>query len=132
MADDRLRLRTGVLTALPAVSVAGIADVGEFIATRTGLFTTAPGRAGGSVLGLALWAALAATTANRLRGAGGSRSRWATVGLAAITAIGNVGLTAIHVKAGVGSARTIASGVLGVAALVLALASLGGQAGGRS
>ena len=131
MADDRLRPRTGVLTALLAVSVAGIADVGEFVAARPGLFTTAPGRASGSVLGLLLWAALAATSANRLRGADGPGSRWATLGLAAITAIGSVGLTAIHVKAGVGSARTIASGVLGFAALALALASLGGAADRR-
>jgi hypothetical protein len=127
--QERQERRTAVLAALLAVSLAGIADVGEFIASRPGLFTSAPGRAGGSVLGLALWAGLAATAANRLRGADGKGSRAGTIILACVTAIGNVGLTAIHVRAGVGSARTIASGVLGVAALALALASLGGGAG---
>ena len=125
IADPR---QGGVLAALLAVCVAGIADVGEFIATRPGLFTTAPGRAAGSVLGLGLWAALAATTAGRLRGAGGPRSRRATIGLAAAIALGNLGLTAVHLKAGVGGARTVAAGVLGVAALALALVSLGAPA----
>ena len=37
-------------------------------------------------------------------------------------AAGSVGLTAIHLKAGVGGVRPIVSGVLGVLALVLALA----------
>src|SRR2546430_7043177 len=125
IADPR---RGGVLAALLAVCLAGVADVGEFIATRPGLFTTAPGRAAGSVLGLGLWAALAATTTGRLRGADGRRTRWATVGLAAVAALGNLGLTAVHLKAGVGNARTIAAGVLGVAALALALVSLGAPA----
>jgi len=125
IADPR---QSGVLAALLALCVAGIADVGEFIATRPGLFTTAPGRVAGSILGLGLWAALAATTAGRLRGADGPRSRRTTVGLAALIALGNLGLTAVHLKAGVGSARTIAAGLLGVAALALALVSLGAPA----
>lgn len=112
--------------------MAGIADVGEFIATRPGMFTTAPGRAGGSVLGLALWAALAATAAARLRGADGPRSRWATVGLAGITALGSAALTLIHLKAGIGGPRTIVGGALGVAALGLALAGLRGSEPARS
>jgi hypothetical protein len=123
IADRRV---SGVLAALLAVSAAGVADVGEFLWTRPGMFTTAPGRAGGSVLGLALWVALAGTTAGRLTGTDGRRSRWATVALAGVTALGSVGLTVIHLKAGIGGPRTIASGVLGVAALGLALASVRG------
>jgi hypothetical protein len=38
-------------------------------------------------------------------------------------AVGNVGLTFIHLKAGVGGVRPIVGGVLGVLALVLAFAS---------
>lgn len=113
-----------MLTALLAVSVAGMADVGEFVATRPGMFTTAPGRAAGSVFGFALWTALAGTTAARLRGVKGARSRWATLALAGVTGLGSVGLTFIHLKAGIGGLRTVAGGVLGVAAFLLALASV--------
>jgi hypothetical protein len=40
-----------------------------------------------------------------------------------MVAAGSVGLTAIHLKAGVGGARPIVGGVLGVLALILALAA---------
>jgi hypothetical protein len=127
MVAERLRNpNRAILAALVAVSVGGMADVGEFIATRPGLFSTAPGRAAGSVAGFLVWAALAGTAAARVKGAGG-RSRTATLTLAAVAAVGSVGLTAIHLKAGVGGPRTIAGGALGVAALALALASLSGS-----
>ena len=86
------------------------------------MFTDAPGRAAGSVVGLVAWAALLAMAT--LRYARGERRGWraTTIGLAGLVAAGNVGLTAIHLKAGVGGVRLIVGGVLGVLALVLALA----------
>lgn len=109
------------LTALAAVSAAGTADVAEFLARRPQLFSSAPGRAAGSVLGLTIWMALAGLALRRMRADDQGSLRAATLGLAAINALGNVGLTFIHFKAGVGGWRPLASGVLGVAALTFAL-----------
>jgi hypothetical protein len=111
------------LVALIGVSLVGTADVAEFLATRSAMFTDAPGRAAGSVVGLVAWAALLGVVT--LRYARGERrgARAATLGLAGLVAVGNVGLTAIHLKAGVGGVRPIVGGVLGVLALVLAFAS---------
>jgi hypothetical protein len=116
------RSANGALVALIAVSLVGTADVAEFLATRSTMFTDAPGRAAGSVLGLVAWAALLGVA--MLRYARGERrgARAATLGLAGLVAVGSVGLTAIHLKAGVGGVRPIVGGVLGVLALALALA----------
>jgi hypothetical protein len=46
-----------------------------------------------------------------------------TLGLAGLVAVGNVGLSAIHLKAGVGGLRPFVGGVLGILALILAFAS---------
>src|SRR6267378_4369259 len=86
-----------LLLALVGVSLAGAADVAEFLVTRSAMFTDAPGRAAGSALGLALWLGLLGA--------------------------GNLGLTAIHLKAGVGGLRPALGGLLGILALILALAS---------
>ena len=112
----------GALIALIGVSLAGTADVAEFLVTRSTMLTDAPGRAAGSVVGLVAWAALLGVAT--LRYARGERrgARPATIGLAGLVAVGSVGLTAIHLRAGVGGVRPIVSGVLGVLALVLALA----------
>jgi hypothetical protein len=110
------------LMALIAVSVAGTADVAEFLATRTAMFTDAPGRAAGTVAGLALWVTLlgvATTRYARDRPGAGS----VTIGLAGLVAAGNVGLTAIHLRVGVGGLRPFVGGVLGILALILAFAS---------
>jgi len=117
------RSARGALVALIGVSFAGTADVAEFLATRSAMFTDAPGRAAGSVIGLIAWAALLGVAT--LRYARGERrgARAATLGLAGLVAAGNVGLTLIHLKAGVGGVRPIVGGVLGVLALVLAIAS---------
>ncbi|MEA2669625.1 MAG: hypothetical protein QOJ33_2559 [Chloroflexota bacterium] len=126
------RTANGALIALIGVSLAGTVDVAEFLATRSAMFTDAPGRAAGSVIGLVAWAALLGVAT--LRYARGERRgvRAATVGLAGLVAAGNVGLTAIHLKAGVGGTRPIVGGVLGVLALVLALApTLPSPGGGR-
>jgi hypothetical protein len=87
------------------------------------MFTTAPGRGFGSLLGLAIWAGLLGIAAARLAGSESKTLRIATLTLAGLTAAGNVGLTYIHFKAGVGGLRPALGGLLGVAALVLALAS---------
>ena len=118
------RSAKGVLVALMGVSLAGTIDVAEFLATRGAMFTDAPGRAAGSVLGLVAWAALLGVVT--LRYARGERrgARAATLGLAGLVAAGNVGLTAIHLKAGVGGVRPMVGGVLGILALVLAVAPI--------
>ena len=110
------------LAALVAVSLAGTADVAEFLATRTTMFTDAPGRAAGSVVGLAVWAALLGTATVRYTRGDGRLSKPA-IWLAGLVAVGNVGLTAIHLKAGVGGWRPMVGGVLGILALILAFAS---------
>lgn len=112
----------GALVALIAVSIAGTADVGEFLATRTAMFTDAPGRAAGTVVGLALWAALLAVATARYARGERPGVRSATIGLAALVAAGSVGLTAIHLEAGVGGLRPLVGGVLGILALILAIA----------
>jgi hypothetical protein len=111
------------LMALIAVAAAGTADVGEFLATRTAMFTDAPGRAAGSVVGLALWATLLAVTTARFTRGERPGARSATLGLAGLVAVGNVGLAAVHLKAGVGGFRPVVGGVLGILALILALVS---------
>jgi len=45
--------------------------------------------------------------------------------------VGNVGLAAIHLKAGVGGLRPAVGGVLGILALILALTSRAEVAEGR-
>ena len=117
------RSTKGALIALIAVSVAGTADVAEFLATRAAMFTDAPGRAAGSVVGLALWLALLGVAT--LRYARGERpaTSSAALGLAGLVAAGNVGLTAIHLKVGAGGVRPFVGGVLGILALMLAFAS---------
>ena len=129
MWDDELvttiarRSARSALLALIGVSLAGTADVVEFLATRSSMFTDAPGRAAGSVVGLVAWAALLGVAAGRYAGGERRWSRVATIGLAGLVATGSVGLTAIHLKAGVGGLRPIIGGVLGVLALILALAA---------
>jgi hypothetical protein len=112
----------GALVALIGVSLLGTADVAEFLATRSTMFTNAPGRAAGSVLGLVAWAALLGVATMRYARGERRGARAATIGLAGLVAAGNVGLTAIHLKAGVGGMRPLVGAVLGVLALVLALA----------
>ena len=118
------RSARGALVALMGVSLAGTVDVAEFLATRGAMFMDAPARAAGSVVGLVAWAALLGVVT--LRYARGERrgARAATLGLAGLVAAGNVGLTAIHLKAGVGGVRPMVGGVLGILALVLAVAPI--------
>jgi hypothetical protein len=125
------RRSNGLLIALIGVSLAGAADVAEFLVTRAAMFTEAPSRAAGSVVGLVLWLGLLGAATARYRRGERTGSRAITVGLAALVAVGNVGLTAIHLKAGVGGLRPAVGGVLGVLALALALTSRSGVTEGR-
>jgi len=112
----------------------GTADVAEFLATRSAMFSDATGRAAGSVIGLVAWVALLGVATMRYARGERRGMRAATIGIAGLVAAGNVGLTAIHVKAGVGGLRPIVGGVLGVLALVLAFAptlTLPPRAGGE-
>ena len=111
------------LAGLMAVSLAGTADVGEFLATRPAMFIDAPGRAAGSVLGLLFWLALFGIAGARYFGRDRPWSSGATVGLAALVAAGSVGLTLIHLKAGIGGWRPMLGGGLGIAAIILSVAS---------
>ena len=115
--------KRSTLAGLIAVSLAGSVDVGEFLATRTAMFTNAPGRAAGSVLGLLFWLALLVVSTSRYAGAPRRGTSAATLGLAGLVAAGNVGLTLIHLKAGIGGWRPMLGGALGIAALALAVAS---------
>jgi hypothetical protein len=121
-----VRRRSGsVLLALVGVSLAGAVDVAQFLVTRTEMFAEAPSRAAGSVVGLAFWLGLLGVASVRYARGDRPGSRAATIGLAGLVAAGNVGLTAIHLKAGIGGLRPAVGGVLGVLALILAIASLG-------
>jgi hypothetical protein len=95
------------------------------------MFTDAPGRAAGSVIGLVLWLGLLGVASARYLRGERPGSRAVTIGLAGLVAAGNVGLTAIHLKAGVGGWRPAVGGVLGILALMLALAGRAEVAEGR-
>ncbi len=116
---------------LIGVSLAGAADVAEFLVTRAAMFSEAPGRAAGSVIGLVLWLGLLGVATLRYLRGERPGSRAVVVGLAGLVAAGNVGLTAIHLKAGVGGLRPIVGAALGVFALALALTSRAEVAEGR-
>lgn len=111
------------LAGLIAVSAAGTADVAEFLATRMAMFADAPGRAAGSVLGLAFWLALLGISSRRYLTGDRPATRRLTLAVAGLVATGNVGLTLIHLKAGIGGWRPMLGGGLGIAALLLSLAS---------
>ena len=111
----------GALAGLAAVSAGGVADVGQFLVERPNIFTEAPGRGLGSLLGLGIWAALLGIAISRLRGNASTGARRATLGLASFAGLGSVLLTVVHFRAGVAGWRPVASGALGVGALVFAL-----------
>ena len=115
--------RRPLLGALALVALVGAADVGAFIATDPSVALKTGGRASGSIGGLAVWLLLVAVSGRRFAADDGRALVQATLLLGALAAVGGVGLAVIHQLAGVGGWRTIGGGVLGVAALGLALAS---------
>lgn len=102
-----------------AAALAGALDTGAFVARRPRLIVDHPGRWAGSLTGLGLWLALAASS-SRDRDTAGPR----TVGLAAAVAAGNAGLLATHLRHGVASPRVFMGAGLATLALGVAAASL--------
>ncbi len=110
-----LRSRSAsVVTATAAIG--GFADTAVFLGRRRHLFTEAPGRAAGTVLGLTLWAGLAASAvAERPPG-------WRTLALASTVAAANTALLAAHLRAGVIRPRAFVGTALATVALASAVA----------
>ncbi|MFN2463933.1 MAG: hypothetical protein ABR573_08550 [Candidatus Dormibacteria bacterium] len=115
--------RRPLLGALVLVSLLGAVDVGAFIATSPSVALKNGGRAGGSLGGLAIWLLLLAVSGRRFAAEDRTALVRASLALGSLAALGGVGLAVIHQLAGVGGWRTIGGGVLGVAALALAIAA---------
>lgn len=112
-----------MLAALAVVALLGAADVGAFIASSPAVALKNGGRASGSIGGLAVWLLLLGVSGRRVAADDRAALATATLGLAALAAVGGVGLAAIHQLAGVGGWRTIGGAVLGISALGLAVAA---------
>ena len=123
MAISDIPSRRPLLSALVVVALLGAADVGAFIAASPAVALKNSGRASGSLGGLAVWLLLMGASGRRV--ATDDRQGMATVTLvlAALAALGGVGLAVVHQLAGVGGWRTIGGAVLGVTALGLAVAA---------
>lgn len=109
---------------LVGVSVVGSLDIAQFLATNRGMFSSAPGRAAGSVLGLLLWIALTALAGVAASGRRSRRLAGTTLVVAGLVAIGSVGLTAVHAAAHVGGLRPALGGVLSLVALGIAVVAV--------
>jgi hypothetical protein len=99
------------------VALLGAADVAELTVTDPGLMAASPTRALGSLLGLALFLALAGLGARSLSRPGGRVLR---LGLAAVLAASSLVLVAIHLAAHVGGLRPASVALLALLGLVLA------------
>ena len=123
MAISDIPSRRPLLSALVVVALLGAADVGAFIAASPAVALKNSGRASGSLGGLAVWLLLMGASGRRV--ATDDRQGMATVTLvlAALAALGGVGLAVVHQLAGVGGWRTIGGAVLGITALGLAVAA---------
>lgn len=119
--------RRPAVTALAVVALLGAADVGAFIAASPAVALKNGGRASGSIGGLVVWLLLLAVSGKRIAGDDRRPVLQATLVLAALAALGGVGLAAIHQLAGVGGWRTLGGGILGVAALGLAISARASQ-----
>jgi CHASE2 domain-containing sensor protein len=87
------------------------------------MFTDAPSRAAGTMVGLVLWLGLLGVATRRYARGERPAAGTATLALAGLVAAGNIGLTAIHLKVGAGGWRPFVGTLLGILALVLAFAS---------
>jgi hypothetical protein len=108
---------------MTAAAAIGALDTGVFIATDPQTALKTPGRAAGSLAGLAVWALLLALSTRRWRGPDSHRLATTGLVLAGLAALDGVGLALIHTAAGVGGARTLIGGGAGVAVLGLAVAT---------
>lgn len=102
-----------------AAALAGAADTGAFLAQRPALFRDKPGRAASSMLGLALWLGLAASSARDSDTAGPR-----TVGLASAVALGSSTLLWMHLRHHISGPRVFMSAGLAGLALGAAATSL--------
>ncbi len=118
--DDRRR--RPLLGALAALALLGAADVGMFIASSPAVALKNGSRAGGSLGGLAVWLLLLGASGRRLAADDRPGLANLTLALAALAALGSVGLAAIHQLAGVGGWRTVSGALLGISALAVAVA----------
>jgi hypothetical protein len=105
-----------------AVAVLGTVDIAQFVATNQGMFTSAPGRAAGSVLGLFLWFALTVALALAAAGVRTELALQVALWLAWLVAIGSVGLAIVHAAAQVGGLRPGLGALLAVLELGFVLA----------
>ncbi|HVC22264.1 MAG TPA: hypothetical protein VNH82_02360 [Candidatus Dormibacteraeota bacterium] len=108
---------------LTLLSIVGSLDVAQFLASGRSMFTAAPGRAAGSVLGLLFWLLLTGLAGRSATGRRSPAVAKGTVIVSGVVAVGSVGLVGIHAAAHVGGLRPAVGGVLGLAALGLALAA---------
>ncbi|MGH7642669.1 MAG: hypothetical protein ACRENX_06585 [Candidatus Dormibacteria bacterium] len=109
---------------LVAVSTIGTLDIAQFLASNSGMFSSAPSRAAGSVLGLICWVGLTALAGLAAIGHRPSWLRHSLLALAVLVAVGSLGLTAIHAAAHVGGLRPALGGVISLIALGLTVVAL--------
>jgi hypothetical protein len=102
------------------VSALGALDIGQFLATNGSMVRVSPGRAAGSVLGLALWLVLAGLSGATASGHRSPPLSRAILPVSGLLAVGSLGLVAVHAAARVGGLRPALGGVLGLIALGLA------------
>lgn len=112
-----LRLLLAAVAALASLDVAG------FIAGQPRTALASPGRAFGSLLGLAIWLTLTVLAGAWTRGERGPGFRATVLGVAGLACAGSLGLMLIHIAAHVSGPTTVGAGVAGVAALGLAAAA---------
>jgi hypothetical protein len=116
------------LALLTAVALAGAVDVAAFAAAEPAVAFKDGGRATGTLFGLAVWVLLTGAAGRRWRRPESGRLALATLGLGGLAALDGVGLAAIHMAVGVGGWRPLVGGILGVAALGLAITTRRGEA----
>ncbi|MGH7609230.1 MAG: hypothetical protein ACREOD_04715 [Candidatus Dormibacteria bacterium] len=107
--------------ALLGLSALGLADQAQFLASNPGMFRGAPDRAAGSVLGVLLWALLAALAGAALTSTRGRWLRFGILGAAGLLTLGSVLLAVVHALARVGGLRPLLGALLSAAVLALAL-----------
>ncbi len=105
---------------LLGIGLLGLADQAQFLASNQGMFRSAPGRAGGSVLGLVLWALLAGLVGGTCAGRRGRALRLAVLGVSGVLTVGSALLVVVHAVARVGGLRPLLGAVLSLAALLAA------------
>ncbi len=101
-----------------AAALAGTLDTLAFVATRRETLAKHRGRGAGSLLGLALWAAVLTAAAR------GRRPGRSAVALVSANSLANWGLLAAHLRAGIPNARIF----LGPALASVAAASTAARA----